>query len=184
MAQNLNSKTNPIFAIDHSTEELSVGDLNDLCDATDAAIENGGGFGWVELPAREILERFWQGAITMPQRDVFLARMDGVVCGACVLIHPPAHNEAQSHAATITSHFVAPYARETGLARQLLNRAEKQAKAKKYSVLNLDVRETQDTAIKLYESEGFENFATHPAYAHVDGRYVAGHYFMKILDGV
>ena len=30
-------------------EQLSPGDLNDLCDATDAAIEGGGGFGWVDF---------------------------------------------------------------------------------------------------------------------------------------
>lgn len=35
---------------------LNSADLNDLCDATDEAILAGGGFGWVQLPAREILE--------------------------------------------------------------------------------------------------------------------------------
>ena len=36
-------------------ETLSPADLNDLCDATDAAVESGGGFGWVTPPAREVL---------------------------------------------------------------------------------------------------------------------------------
>ncbi len=55
-------------------ETLTTADLNDLCDATDAAIEAGGGFGWLELPAREILERYWNGVVAMPARLLFVAR--------------------------------------------------------------------------------------------------------------
>jgi ribosomal protein S18 acetylase RimI-like enzyme len=66
----------------------------------------------------------------------------------------------------------------------LVSRVEQQAKNSGYSVVNLDVRETQVAAIKLYESMEFERYATHPAYAYVDGHYVAGHYYMKILDAV
>ena len=68
-----------------AVEELhafSAADLSDLCDATDAAIKAGGGFGWVELPSRDVLERFWQGVAAMPLRLLFLARLDGVVCDA------------------------------------------------------------------------------------------------------
>jgi ribosomal protein S18 acetylase RimI-like enzyme len=184
MTQNAIQKNKTELTIEYAQVELSLSDLNDLCDATDAAIDDGGGFGWIQLPARETLERFWNGAIVMPQRDVFLARMDDTICGACVLVHPPQNNEAQSHAVHLTSHFVAPWARETGLAKMLLQRAEKQAKSKKYTVVNLDVRETQVAAIKLYENQGYENYATHPAYAYADEHYVAGHYFMKILDAV
>ena len=72
-----------------SVEQINkfhVGDLNDLCDATDAAIEGGGGFGWTKLPSREILERYWQGVLTMPARVLFVARLDGVICGTCQLL--------------------------------------------------------------------------------------------------
>lgn len=172
----------PQLSIDYLRGELPPADLNDLCDATDDAILDGGGFGWVHLPARETLERYWQGAIIMPQRDIFVARLDGTICGTIQMIHPPSNNEAQSHAVQITGHFIAPWARGHGLARLLLTRAEQQAKSKGYSVVNLDVRETQDSAIKLYESLGYTHYATHPAYAYVDGHYVAGRFYMKILD--
>lgn len=184
MTQTAIQKNKIEISIEHAKTELSLSDLNDLCDATDEAIQDGGGFGWVHLPVRETLERFWQGAIVMPQRDVFLARIDGVICGTCVLVYPPQNNEAQAHAVHLISHFVAPWARETGAAKMLLQRAEKQAKSKKYTVINLDVRETQEVAIKLYETQGYEKYATHPAYAYVEGHYVSGHYFMKILDAV
>ena len=184
MNQSVQSDTPPDLTIDHVREELSLSDLNDLCDATDDAIKDGGGFGWVDLPARETLERYWQGAVIMPLRDVFVARLDGVICGTAQMVHPAKHNHAQSHAAHLTSHFVAPWARGHGLARMLVSRVEQQAQAKGYTVMNLDVRDSQDAAIKLYESMGYDMLATHPAYAYIDGHYVAGRYYMKLLDEV
>jgi ribosomal protein S18 acetylase RimI-like enzyme len=184
MTSSLQAQTPPELSIQHVTTELSQSDLNDLCDATDAAIEQGGGFGWTELPARETLERYWQGVIIMPLRDLFIARLDGVICGTCQLITPPQNNEAQSHIAHITTHFVTPWARKYGLARMLLHRAEKHAKSLGKTVINLDVRATQRVAIRLYESEGYDNYATHPAYAYIDGSYVPGKFYTKILDQV
>jgi RimJ/RimL family protein N-acetyltransferase len=49
-------------------------------------------------------------------------------------------------------------------------------------VLNLDVRETQESAIKLFEALGYIRWGTHPAYARVDGRTVAGHFYHKLLE--
>lgn len=106
-------------------KELPSGDLNDLCDATIAGIEGGGGFGWVKKPERSVLERYWQGVLAMPARILFVARMDNMICGSCQLVKPPANNEAQGHALQLTTHFVAPWARGHGLARMLLDLAEK-----------------------------------------------------------
>ena len=184
MSEGAQPQKQPVLSIEHIRGELSLSDLHDLCDATDDAIAAGGGFGWVTLPARETLERYWQGAIIMPKRDVFVARLDGIICGTVQMVHPAPNNEAQSHAVQITGHFVAPWARGHGLARMLITRAEQQAKSKGYSVINLDVRETQEAAISLYESMGYTQFATHPAYAYVDGHFVAGRYLMKIPDAV
>ena len=35
---------------------LKPGDLEDLCDSTELAIIEGGGFGWINVPSRKILE--------------------------------------------------------------------------------------------------------------------------------
>lgn len=161
---------------------LSPADLNDLCDATDAAIKSGGGFGWLKLPARDILERYWQGVIVMPSRSLLVARLDGVICGTCQLIKPPANNEAQKFAVQLTTNFVAPWARGHGLAKRLIELAEQCAKDEGYSVINLDVRETMDAAISLYESMGFQRIGTHPYYARVDGQMLKGHYYTKLLQ--
>lgn len=161
---------------------LTPADLNDLCDATDEAILAGGGFGWVQLPAREILERYWQGVLAMPARMLFVARLDGVICGTAQLITPPRNNEAQGFAVTMTTVFVAPWGRGHGLARRLVEAVEKKALAEKYAVINLDVRETQEAAISLYEKMGYVHFGTHPYYACVNGEVVRGRYYYKVID--
>ncbi|MEZ0225620.1 MAG: N-acetyltransferase family protein [Alphaproteobacteria bacterium] len=163
-------------------DRLSPADLNDLCDATDAAIEGGGGFGWVTLPAREVLERYWKGVLVVPERHLLLARMDGVVCGAAQLVEPSRHNEAQSFSAQVLASFVAPWARSRGAGRKLVETAEKLALEMGYKVLQLDVRETQDAAIRLYEAMGYRRWGVNPAYAFVSNRVIAGYYYTKVIS--
>lgn len=171
----------PIPSVEIITEHLSVGDLNDLCDATEEAIEAGGGFGWVELPNRNILERFWQGVMAMPVRILLVARLDGVICGTAQLVRPPKNNEAQAASVSITGLFIAPWARGQGLSRRLLDLAEKTALKEGFKVINLDIRETQTAAITLYESNGYHLIGTHPHYAMINDQYVAGKYYYKLL---
>ncbi|MCB1556072.1 MAG: GNAT family N-acetyltransferase [Alphaproteobacteria bacterium] len=162
--------------------EISPADLSDLCDATEAAIESGGGFGWVHLPARDLLENYWRGVVTMPARKLFIARLDGTVCGSAQLVHPPRNNEAQSFAAHLTGHFIAPWARKYGLARMLVEEAEKYARDCGFAVVNLDVRETMASAIKLYESLGYQCCGTHPLYARVNDAVIPGRFYYKVID--
>jgi len=162
-------------------ETLKTGDLHDLCDAADDAIKAGGGFGWVAPPSRDIMERFWKGVLVVPERILFVARLDGVIAGSAQLVKPPRNNEAQAHAATLTTSFVAPWARGHGLARRLTQAVEDEARTAGFRVLNLDVRETQDAAIRLYEDLGFKRWGTHPFYALVDGKRLAGHFYVKEL---
>jgi ribosomal protein S18 acetylase RimI-like enzyme len=171
----------PLYTSVEIANELSMPDLYDLCDATDAAIEAGGGFGWVTPPAREVLEKYWRGVLVVPERHLFIARMDGMVCGAVQLVEPTRHNEAQSFTATILANFVAPWARGHGAGRKLMETAEKLAFEMGYNALQLDVRETQDVAISLYESMKFRRWGTNPMYAMVGDRFVAGHHYGKLI---
>ncbi len=172
----------PVPSVEIVTESLSVGDLNDLCDATEEAIEAGGGFGWIQLPNRNMLERFWQGVLAMPVRVLFVARLDGVICGTAQLVRPPKNNEAQASSVTLTGLFIAPWARGQGLSRRLLDLVEKTALKEDFKVINLDLRETQTAAITLYESNGYQLIGTHPNYAMIDQKYVAGRYYYKLLS--
>jgi ribosomal protein S18 acetylase RimI-like enzyme len=172
---------NPLIAIE-IVDRLTPADLNDLCDATDAAIEAGGGFGWVALPAREVLERYWKGVLVVPERHLLLARMDGVVCGAAQLVEPSRHNEAQVFSAQLLASFIAPWARGHGAGRKLAETAEKLALEMGYKVLQLDVRDTQTAAIHLYESMGYRRWGVNPAYAVVEGKMLSGYFYSKFIS--
>lgn len=176
------STLKPVPTVELVEGPLSIADLNDLCDATDAAIEGGGGFGWIKMPNRDILERFWQGVIAMPARMLFVARLDGVICGAAQVIKPPKNNEAQSFAVQLTGLFISPWARGQGLSRRLLDYIEKSVLKDGYVVINLDLRETQEAAISLYESTGYKLIGEHPAYAKLEDKIIKGRYYFKVLD--
>ena len=161
--------------------ELNDDDLATLCEAADAAIIEGGGFGWVTPPGRQALERYFRGVLLVPERELFIARLNGLPVGSAQLVRPPRNNEAQAFAATLMHSFIAPYARSHGLARLLTQRVEEGARALGYFVLNLDVRETQEAAIHLYNSLGYVQWATHPVYARVRGQTIRGLFFYKLL---
>jgi ribosomal protein S18 acetylase RimI-like enzyme len=155
--------------------------MAELCEATDAAIIEGGGFGWVAPQGRISLARHFRGVLLVPERELFLARLDGVVVGSAQLVRPPRHNEAQAFAAQLTHAYVAPYARGHGLARLLVTRVEECAVAHGHRVLNLDVRATQRVAIAVFEALGFVRWGTHPCYARLEGQTIAGHHYYKAL---
>jgi ribosomal protein S18 acetylase RimI-like enzyme len=162
-------------------ERLKSADLNDLSEAAELAIRAEGGFGWLTPPPREVMERYWRGVLTVPERTLFLARIDGVVAGSCQLVRPPRNNEAQAMTVQITTTFLAPWARGHKLARMLLEAAEVRALQDGFAVINIDVRETQTVAIALCETLGYTLWGTHPCYARVDGQFVPGRYYFKDL---
>lgn len=163
-------------------ERVSEADLLDLCEATNAAIIEGGGFGWLEAQRQDVLIRHFRGVLLVPERELFLARLDGRVVGSAQLVKPPRYNEAQAISAQLTHAYVAPYARGFGLARKLVRFVEERAAALGHRVLNLDVRETQTAAIQIFEALGYVRWGTHPAYARVKGRIVQGHFFHRMID--
>jgi ribosomal protein S18 acetylase RimI-like enzyme len=82
----------------------------------------------------------------------------------------------------LTSAFVAPWARGRGLGRDIVLEIERLAKEIGLAVLNLDLRDTQRAAIRLYQGLGYIRWGTHPVYAQVEGRIVPGHYYYKLLE--
>jgi RimJ/RimL family protein N-acetyltransferase len=156
-------------------------DVNAIAEAAAAAILDGGGFGWIKPPPISALEQYFRGVPLVPERELIVGRMDGVIYGAAILVLPTRNNEAQSFAASIVQNFVAPYARGHGLSRLILQKTEERARVLNFQVLNLDVRETQTAAIAAYEAAGFVRWGTHPAYARVRGVTVKGHYYYKQL---
>ncbi len=175
------SNAMPAAIMAERVSELTQYDLNDLCDATEAAILDGGGFGWIRPPARQVLEQYWRGVMLVPERELFLGWLDGAVAGSVQLVHPTRNNEATRFRAELAHFFLAPWARSHGLANLLLSRVEDLAREAGFAMLNLDVRASQERAIRLYESRGYQRWGTNPSYALVDGQMVAGHYYSKTL---
>ncbi|HUC16527.1 MAG TPA: GNAT family N-acetyltransferase [Acetobacteraceae bacterium] len=164
-----------------SVTEFTPDDLNALCEAANAAIIDGGGFGWINPPEIGVLASYFRGVLLVPERELFVGRLDGVIVASAQLVLLPRNNEAQRFSATLTHAFTAPYARGHGIGRMLVRKAEERARMLHRYVLNLDVRETQEAAIRLYESMGFERWGVHPAYARVRGQTVRGFFYCKLL---
>ena len=162
-------------------EEVTDDDLEDLCDAAESAILDGGGFGWLKPPPRAVLGRYFRGVVLVPERHLFVGRLEDRVSAAIQLQEPPRNNEAQSHAATLTTLFVSPWARGHGIGPRLIQAVEGRATDLGYLRLNFDVRATQVDAVRLFEHLGFEHWGTDPAYAVVYGKLIPGHYYSKQL---
>lgn len=166
--------------------DLAGNDLSDVCDAMEKTIEDGGlgfsiGFGWLKAPERERLEKYWKGLMLVPDRAVFVGRVDGVIAGSIQLVKPSPNNQSQSFAGSVREHFVAPWARGHGLAKMLLEVAEEEAKKSGLKIIKLDVRATQDAAAKIYEVHGYQKWGELDKYEMVDGQFMGGLYYYKDL---
>src|SRR5213592_540366 len=124
-------------------------DLDDLSEATESAIVEGGGFGWLKPPPRQLLENYWKGVLLVPERRLVVGRLDGVICGSAQLSRAPRNNEAQAMAGTVTSAFVAPWARGHGIGRRIVSEIEQLARELGLLVLNIDLRDTQRAATRF-----------------------------------
>lgn len=156
-------------------------DLPDICQATEDAIVDGIGFNWLSPPGRETIESFYKGVLMVPERVLFGGRLEGTLVASIQLIKPSKSKETSAFAARIEAHFVAPWARGHGLAKMLLDAAEREASKQGFSTLKLDVRDSQARALTLYRECGYTQWGTLPNYEYVGGSMVSGHFFYKQL---
>jgi ribosomal protein S18 acetylase RimI-like enzyme len=161
---------------------LSPTELEELCIATDDAIRDGIGFNWMSPPLRETMESYWNGVLIVPHRTLFVGKLDNAIAASIQLVRPSKAKETSAFAATIEAHFVAPWARGHGLAKMLLDLAEREAAKDGFSVINLSVRETQERALTLYREHGYVEWGTMPYHEYVNARMVSGHFFYKKLE--
>ena len=160
-------------------KKINETDLADLCNITEQAIEAGGGFGWLKMPPREILNKYWKGLALIENRKLIVGRLNSAIAGTLQVKFQPSNNEAQQNTIYINSHFVAPWARGYGLAKNMIDYGEKKSKENGASCIQLDIRETQEAAIQLFKSKGYKNWGSNPNYAFVDGKVIQGLYFYK-----
>ncbi len=173
-------KENMNIAVENLSE-ISETDLADLCNITEQAIKAGGGFGWLRIPTIETLKKYWNGLVLIKSNILIVGRLNGSIAGASQISFNPPNNEAQKNIANIQSHFVAPWARGYGLAKAMIDEAVKISKENNKKSIQLDIRETQSAAIKLFENKGFSKWGENPSYAFINGTRIKGYYYYKDL---
>lgn len=166
-------------------EELNPLDLMDLCDATEATMLDTYGFNigfkqW-QPPIRDHIESYFKGVMLIPERKLIVGRTDGTIAGSLQLILPNASNQTSNFMVSIDNHFVAPWARNLGIAKTMLSFAEDYAKSNNYSVVNLSVRSIREAAITLYESHGYKKWGTMEKYERIGDKIVSGYFYSKDL---
>jgi len=162
--------------------EFKHSDLSDLVQATEDAIRDGIGFNWMIPPGRDVLEKYWHGVLVVPERVLFVGRLDGTIAASIQLLKPGTSKETSSFAALLDAHFVAPWARGHGLAKELLQQAEREARGQGFSVLKLSVRQTQEAAIRLYEETGYVCWGVLPYYEFAGGKMIPGRFYYKHVE--
>lgn len=164
--------------------EFRHADLTELVQATEDAVRDGIGFNWMIPPGKDILETYWKGVLVVPERVLFVGRLDGTIAGSIQLLKPGISKETSSFCVSVEAHFVTPWARGHGLAKMLLEAAEREARAQGFSVLRLSVRATQERAIHVYEEGGYTLWGTLPTYEYVNAEMIAGKFYYKNLEPI
>jgi ribosomal protein S18 acetylase RimI-like enzyme len=159
-------------------------DLEDLSRATEDAIRDGIGFNWVTPPMRETIESYWKGVLVVPQRTLLGGRLDGTLVGSIQLVRPSKNKETSAFSCEVEAHFIAPWARGHGLAKAMLEAAEREAAKDGFSILRLSVRETQERALTIYREAGYTQWGRLPYYEFVNANMVAGYFFYKKLEPI
>ena len=178
MSTQLKEKIN--ISVDN-IETLTDVDLADLCNITEQAIKAGGGFGWLRVPTREVLNQYWEKIINDNLNNLIVGRLNGVIAGAIQLSYEAPNIESRKNIAQIKRQFVAPWARGYGLAKSMIDFSEQKAKEENIKSIQLSVRETQDAAIQLFTNKGYKVWGENPSYAFINGSFVKGIYFYKNL---
>tara|TARA_B100001250_G_scaffold391834_1_gene393108 strand:+ start:91 stop:627 length:537 start_codon:yes stop_codon:yes gene_type:complete len=160
-------------------KKINDTDLADLCNITEQAINAGGGFGWLSIPPRSVLKKYWNGIMLIDYVTLIVGRLNGDIAGTLQLSFQPPNNEAQKKITKIQSHFVAPWARGYGLAKSMIDFAEKTSKESGSKCMQLNIRETQEAAIQLFKSKGFIQWGENPFYALINDKFIKGLYFYK-----
>jgi len=178
MSTQLKEKIN--ISVDTLTK-LSEVDLADLCNITEQAISAGGGFGWLRVPTRQVLNEYWQKITDDYLNNLIVGRLNGVIAGTLQLSYEAPNIESRKNIAQIKRQFVAPWARGYGLAKSMIDFSEQKAKEENIKSIQLSVRETQDAAIKLFSGKDYEVWGENPYYAFINGSFIKGIYFYKNL---
>lgn len=185
MPQHADKNEKPAIKIE-KLSSFEGSDLQDLCEATESTVSDNRlsfsiGSNRTEPLIRERLEAYWKGSLLVPEKQLIVGRLEGVIAAAIQLVKPAPNNQTRAFSGALEHHFVAPWARGHGLAKALLRAAEEEAKKIGLTVLTLSVRANLEPAIKMYEGYDYKRWGTLEQYESVDGKMLAGYFYYKDL---
>ncbi|WP_127529556.1 GNAT family N-acetyltransferase [Paenibacillus kobensis] len=152
--------------------------LDELAQLLVDVVEDGASVGF--LPPLSLTEAadYWRSAID-PDVSLIIATVDNHVAGTVQVQYSVKANGA--HRAEIAKLMTSPKYRRRGIARALMQEAERIAKERGISLLVLDTREG-DPSNKLYQSMGYVAAGSIPEYARsADGGLHATNFYYKKL---
>lgn len=156
--------------------------LGELTDVLQGCVADGASVGFIDAEDREVMTRFWQqriASITSGDSEVLVARQHGRIVATVILSRSGMPNGR--HRAEISKLLVHPQARRQGIARELMQRADRRARAQGKTLLVLDTR-SGDVASDLYRSLGWQVAGSIPCYAEsIAGVLDATTYMYKVL---
>ena len=146
----------PPFSASSGSRTSTDDDLHALCEATHAAIIEGGGFGWVHPPGERALESYYRGVLLVPERRALRrAALDGDRRRLGAARAPAAQQRGTGLRGALDARVYRALCTRPRARADADPGVEEAARQTGYHVLNLDVRETQAAAIRVYESLGF-----------------------------
>lgn len=156
--------------------------LGELTDVLQGCVADGASVGFIDAEDDEVMVRFWQqriASITSGDSELLVARQHGRIVATVILSRSGMPNGR--HRAEISKLLVHPQARRQGIARDLMQRAERRARAQGKTLLVLDTR-SGDVASDLYRSLGWQVAGSIPCYAEsIAGVLDATTYMYKVL---
>jgi ribosomal protein S18 acetylase RimI-like enzyme len=164
--------------------KLDQRDLLDLCDATEATMLDSDGFTigfrqW-QPPLRSDLEAYFKGVMMIPNRCLIIARVDGTIAGSIQLLFAQ-QNTYSYFSVSVDNHFVVPWARSFGIAKQLLEFAENYAREKGFKIITLSVCANMEKAVNLYERTKYKRWGTLKKHAIIGQEFISGYFYCKDL---
>jgi ribosomal protein S18 acetylase RimI-like enzyme len=186
MTQQTEKQQPPVKVIVERIDSFDGADLMDLCVATEDTMKDDAysftiGLNRTNCPPRDRLEAYWKGVVLVPERTLIVGRLDGGIASSIQLVKPAPSNQTSMFCGSVDHHFVAPWARGHGLAKQLLQVAEEEAKKEGLTVLRLSVRSNLESAVALYEHAGYKRWGELDKYEMVDGKMLSGYFYYKDL---
>ncbi|MAU41377.1 MAG: GNAT family N-acetyltransferase [Kordiimonas sp.] len=157
-------------------------DLEQLCEVTIGAIKEGAGFNWLVPPAMSSLEAYWKGVLLIPDRRLYVVRLNGRIAGAFQLVRPPSHNEAGAFRIEVMTFFLGIWARGQGLSFKMMEKAEQEARLMGCRSLDVNMRANNMAAVAVCERQGFVRWGEKARYAFIGDEFIPGYYYAKDLD--